>query len=60
LLWLPAHSDPLDASCEGPRSLDWVEQLQLRGIIVTRDVMRQQANDVLRSYTGEIYNSYLK
>ena len=43
---------------EGPRPLDWVEQLQLRGIDVTRDVMRSQANDVLRSYTGEIYNSH--
>ena len=44
---------------EGPRPLDWVEQLQLHGIDVTRDVMRPQSIDVLRSYTGEIYNCHL-
>ena len=44
---------------EGQRPADWVQGLQRRGISVTRDVMRAQANDVLQSYHGEIYNSYI-
>lgn len=44
---------------EGPRAPDWIAELQQRGISVTVDVMRPQATDVLRSYTGEIYNSHL-
>jgi tRNA(Arg) A34 adenosine deaminase TadA len=44
---------------EGPKPADWVEQLARRGIEVVRDVQREKAADVLRSYRdggGEIYN----
>lgn len=41
---------------EGQRVADWVQGLQCRGISVTREVMRAQAVEVLRSYHGEIYN----
>lgn len=41
---------------EGQRAADWVQGLQCRGISVTREVMRAQAVEVLRSYHGEIYN----
>ena len=41
---------------EGPRPLDWEQELVRRGISVTREIMRPQAVEVLQSYTGEIYN----
>ncbi|MDP1558677.1 MAG: nucleoside deaminase [Nitrosomonas sp.] len=41
---------------EGPRPLDWEQELVRRGISVTREVMRPQAVEVLQSYIGEIYN----
>lgn len=45
---------------EGPRSVNWEQDLVQRGISVTRDVMRQESVDVLQSYTGEIYNANLR
>ena len=45
---------------EGPRSLNWEQELKQKGISVTREVMRPQAVEVLQSYTGEIYNSHLQ
>lgn len=45
---------------EGPRSLNWEQELKQRGISLTREVMRSQAVEVLQSYTGEIYNSQLQ
>ncbi|QOJ23529.1 MAG: nucleoside deaminase [Gammaproteobacteria bacterium] len=44
---------------EGQRPPNWVEELQRRGISVTREVMRSQAIEILQSYSGEIYNSRL-
>lgn len=44
---------------EGPKPADWVAQLERRGITVTRDVLRDEACDVLRLYReqgGVIYN----
>ncbi len=41
---------------EGPRSLNWVQELAQRGISVTREMMRPQSIMVLQSYAGEIYN----
>ena len=38
---------------------DWVEALQSRGIKVTKDILRQEACEVLESYLaneGHIYN----
>lgn len=45
---------------EGPRSKNWEQALVQRGIRVTRGVMRQEAIDVLQSYSGEIYNARLR
>lgn len=45
---------------EGPRSITWEQDLAQRGINVTRHVMRQEAVDVLQSYTGEIYSANLR
>lgn len=45
---------------EGPRSITWQQDLVQRGINVTRHVMRQEAVDVLQSYTGKIYNANLR
>ena len=45
---------------EGPKPADWVSELERRGIAVTRDVMRERAAQVLRSYRdcgGPIYNA---
>ncbi len=45
---------------EGPKPLDWVGELECRGISVTRDVCREEAAEVLRYYAesgGEIYNA---
>ncbi len=44
---------------EGPKVADWVQELTSRGIAVVRDVLREQATDVLRAYAaggGPIYN----
>lgn len=38
---------------EGPLPDDWQGELKQRGISVTRDIMRQQACDVLRTYTQQ-------
>lgn len=35
---------------EGPKPADWVGELERRGIRVTRDVLRDQAREVLASY----------
>jgi tRNA(Arg) A34 adenosine deaminase TadA len=35
---------------EGPMPRNWIEQLQKRGITVTRDVLRAEAREVLREY----------
>ncbi|GAA5071612.1 nucleoside deaminase [Lysobacter panacisoli] len=35
---------------EGPLPADWVGELERRGIAVTRDVLREDARDVLRAY----------
>lgn len=43
---------------EGPKPADWEAELERRGVAVTRDVRRQEAAEVLRSYAeagGEIY-----
>jgi tRNA(Arg) A34 adenosine deaminase TadA len=45
---------------EGPKPADWASGLERRGIAVTRDVMRERAAQVLRSYrdgAGPIYNA---
>jgi tRNA(Arg) A34 adenosine deaminase TadA len=45
---------------EGPKVPDWLEALNARGIAVVRDVLREQAADVLRAYAaagGPIYNA---
>jgi len=44
---------------EGPKLANWVEALEQRGITVVRDVLREQAANVLREYAdtgGTIYN----
>lgn len=38
---------------EGPLPNDWQGELKQRGISVTRDIMRQQACDVLHNYTQQ-------
>jgi tRNA(Arg) A34 adenosine deaminase TadA len=43
---------------EGPRPHDWVQALQSRGITVLRDILREEAADVLQQYQmngGTIY-----
>ncbi len=45
---------------EGPKPDDWAVELKQRGIVVTKDVLRQQAVAVLDTYSrmgGAIYNS---
>jgi tRNA(Arg) A34 adenosine deaminase TadA len=42
---------------EGPLPADWVGELERRGIAVRRDILRDQARDVLRRY-GESGPSY--
>lgn len=45
---------------EGPKVADWVGALESRGIVVTTDVLRDRAREVLIAYRdsgGEIYNS---
>jgi len=45
---------------EGPKLDDWVSALHNRGIVVVRDVLREEAAAVLREYVaagGTIYNS---
>jgi len=44
---------------EGPKLNDWIQELELRGIKVQRDILREQAVAVLNSYAesgGTIYN----
>jgi tRNA(Arg) A34 adenosine deaminase TadA len=44
---------------EGPKPLHWPQELNQRGITVTRDVCREQAVEVLQRYLekgGQIYN----
>ena len=45
---------------EGSKPSEWVPALEARGITVMRDVLREEATEVLREYAaagGEIYNS---
>jgi tRNA(Arg) A34 adenosine deaminase TadA len=45
---------------EGPKPEGWEEELERRGIRVVRDVLREEADAVLRSYAetgGEVYNA---
>jgi tRNA(Arg) A34 adenosine deaminase TadA len=45
---------------EGPKPEDWAAALNVRGIQVTKDILRQQAVAVLESYSnmgGALYNS---
>jgi tRNA(Arg) A34 adenosine deaminase TadA len=45
---------------EGPKTADWVGELERRGIAVRRDIMRERAAAVLRLYRdsgGPIYNA---
>ncbi len=45
---------------EGPKTADWVDQLECRGIGVERDVLRPEAVAVLQEYArsgGVIYNA---
>jgi tRNA(Arg) A34 adenosine deaminase TadA len=45
---------------EGAKPADWVGELRKRGIEVVQDVLRQEAQDVLRQYAeagGKIYNA---
>lgn len=45
---------------EGPRAVDWKEQLALRGILVTEDVLAAEAGAVLARYKAEgrtVYNA---
>jgi tRNA(Arg) A34 adenosine deaminase TadA len=45
---------------EGPKPADWQQALKQRGVQVTRDVLRQEAVDVLELYVelgGAIYNA---
>ncbi len=45
---------------EGEKPVEWVPALERRGIIVVRDVLREEAASVLREYAvsgGEIYNA---
>ena len=44
---------------EGPRPINWEQELVQRGISVRREEMRQEAVKVLQSYTGEMYNANL-
>ena len=46
---------------EGPKPVNWVESLENRGIVVTRDVCREQAASVLQDYHesgGIIYTGH--
>ncbi len=54
-----AHSADAEAIGfdERPRSIYWEQELVRRGISVTRDAMRQEAVEILQSYSGEIYNA---
>jgi tRNA(Arg) A34 adenosine deaminase TadA len=35
---------------EGPLPVDWIGELEQRGIAVRRDILRDRARDVLRDY----------
>lgn len=57
-----AHSEDAQAIGfdEGPRPLNWEQELAQRGVSVTREVMRQASISVLQSYSGELYNANLQ
>ncbi len=42
---------------EGPLPADWIGELERRGIAVRRDILREQARDVLAAYgaSGQHY-----
>lgn len=55
-LLIGARSDDVESLTEfneGPLPNDWQGELNKRGIRVTRDIMRDQACDVLRAYTQQ-------
>ena len=55
-LLIGARSEDTEALTEfdeGPLPADWVGELERRGIEVVRDLLRDQARDVLRAY-GEL------
>lgn len=59
-LLIGARSEDVEALTdfdEGPLPNDWIGELQSRGITVRRDILREQARDVLASYgkTGISY-----
>ena len=59
-LLIGARSEDVEALTdfdEGPLPTDWIGELQRRGIAVRRDILRDQARDVLASYgnTGSSY-----
>jgi tRNA(Arg) A34 adenosine deaminase TadA len=45
-----ADVEELTAFREGPLPADWIGELERRGITVKRDILREEACDVLRSY----------
>jgi hypothetical protein len=42
--------ESLTAFDEGPLPADWIGELEKRGIAVRRDILREEARDVLRAY----------
>lgn len=45
---------------EGPKPQDWISALQQRGIAITQNILRPEAQQVLKDYAGQngiIYNS---
>jgi len=45
---------------EGPKPQDWISVLQQRGIAITQNILRPEAQQVLKDYAGQngiIYNS---
>jgi tRNA(Arg) A34 adenosine deaminase TadA len=59
-LLIGARSEDVEALTdfdEGPLPADWIGELQRRGIVVRRDILRDRARDVLASY-GKTGTSY--
>lgn len=52
-----AHTEDAESAGfdEGPKPPNWIEELERRGIAVTRSVLRPQAQRVLAEYRGRIY-----
>src|SRR5690606_14012299 len=52
-----AHTEDAESAGfdEGPKPANWIEELERRGIAVTRSVLRPQAQRVLAEYRGRIY-----